>query len=132
MGTTFRPGCEVWLASDSPVTEFSGIFEDDGTTGYLYAYDRSGHGSILDAVHIYNVASTTDGNQDSDIDFRWSADGLKVGLLINERLHALIDFESRAAYSRSNSPPPGRAWGGRSRQPWDEALAHLLEPGGAS
>jgi hypothetical protein len=48
---TFLPGDETWYASDSPVTSYSAVFEDDGETGYFYAYDRAAGDDdpILDA-----------------------------------------------------------------------------------
>ena len=35
------------------------MFEDDGDTGYVYAYERDGGGKILDACQIYNVRNVT-------------------------------------------------------------------------
>jgi len=123
----FRPGTATWVASDSPSTHFSGVFEDDGTTGYFYAYDRKAKPPILDAVHIYNAANVVDADRDSEAEIRWSPDGMKAGLLINDYLHALVDFEARVAYCRSNFPPPSGAWAGSSRVPWRDALADLLK-----
>ena len=51
MKERFRPGTKAWIASDSPVSSFSGVFEDDGRTGYFYAYDPGRKSTpILDAV----------------------------------------------------------------------------------
>ena len=56
MSPSFFPRRDVWYASDSPSSSFSAIFEDDGQTGYLYAYDRdTRERAVLDAVHVYNV-----------------------------------------------------------------------------
>ena len=126
MGILFRPGIATWIASDSPTSSFSGIFEDDGDTGYFYAYDRSPGAGILDAVHIYSAANVADRDRDSDVLLLWSSDGLKVGLLINDHLHAVIDFESRLAYGRSNSPPPRGAWAAPTRALWRDELGDLL------
>ena len=38
-GQTFTVGNEVWFAVDSPGGRYSAFFEDDGETGYFYAYD---------------------------------------------------------------------------------------------
>jgi hypothetical protein len=123
----FRPGTDTWIASDSPSSQFSAVFEDDGETGYFYAYDRGNpERAILDAAHIYNVANITDRDRDSVADFVWSSDGLKAGLLINGHLHAVADFESRRAYCRANFPPPGGEWAGGDRVPWSDDLEKLF------
>ena len=51
MAAAFTPGEETFYASDSPTSSFSGVFEDDGQTGYFYAYDRPApdDARILDA-----------------------------------------------------------------------------------
>jgi hypothetical protein len=130
MKERFRPGAEVWIASDSATSPYSGVFEDDGETAYFYAYDRGNpEQPILDAVHIYNVANIVerDRGSESQAEVLWSTDGLKAGLLINDYLHAVIDFERRKAYCRTNFPPPGGAWSSPEREPWSDALAKLLE-----
>lgn len=127
MSGRFRPGTDTWIASGSPSSRFSAVFEDDGQTAYFYAYDRANsEQAILDAVHIYNVASVVDWDQDSEVAVIWSADGLKAGLLINGQLHAVLDFESRKGYCRNNFPPPGGAWAAPERAPWSDELGKLL------
>ena len=113
------------MASDSPKSSFSGVFEDDGETAYFYAYDRA-NPQILDAVHIYNVANVVDRHRESEVEILWSSDGLKAGLLINGYLHAVLNFEIRKAYSRNNFPPPGGPWAGGEREPWNDSLFDLL------
>lgn len=112
MEERFRPGTKVWIASDSATSSYSGVFEDDGETGYFYACDRDNPTApILDGVHIYDVDRIVDRDRsvDSAAEVFWSTDGLKAGLLINEYLHAVIDFVHRKAYCRSNFPPPDAA-----------------------
>lgn len=109
------------------MSSFSGVFEDDGGTGYFYAVNREDTQiRILDAVHIYNVANVVDRDEASEAEIVWSADGLKAGLLLNGYLHALLDFSSKKAYSRSNFPPPGGVWVSPERLPWDDSLSELL------
>lgn len=128
MGTKYFPGTDTWVASDSHSSLFSGVFEDDTETAYFYAYDRGNEQDpILDAVHIYNVANVTDRDKESEVDIVWSTDGLRVGLFINRYLHAVIDFEARKAYCRSEFPPPGGAWAGGVREAWNDSLANLLK-----
>ena len=127
MRQCFYPGTEVWLASDSPSSSYSGVFEDDGETAYFYAYDRGNpEEPILDAMHIYDARNVTDRERESEAEISWSSDGLKVGLLINDVLHAVIDFHSRKAYCRNNFPPPGGPWRAAHREPWQDAVASLL------
>jgi hypothetical protein len=135
MAYRFLPGDSAWYASDSPSTSFSVVFEDDGETGYVYAYDRSAEsskGAILDACHLYDVRSVTDREIESEVDIVWSANGQKAVLLINRYPHALIDFAECRAYCRSNWPPPGGSWSGdeNQRPPWsDDLLADFQPPG---
>ena len=127
MKQRFYPGTEVWLASDSFSSSYSGVFEDDGETAYFYAYDRGKPDApILDAVHVYDAKSVMDRAQEAEAKISWSSDGLKAGLLINEVLHAVIDFQACKAYCRTNFPPPRGPWHAAQREPWQESLAALL------
>jgi len=128
MKQSFYPGKEVWLASDSCSSSYSGVFEDDGETAYFYAYDRDNPKEpILDALHIYDAHSFNHGGRASEAEIFWSSDGLKAGLLIDEVLHAVIDFESCKAYCRTNFPPPGAQWRAAQREPWQDSFAALLD-----
>jgi hypothetical protein len=124
MAAVFTPGEETFYASDSPSTQYSGVFEDDGRTGYVYAYDRAApeDEQILDACHIYNVANVVDRDRPSEVEIIWTDDGMKAALLINDFAHAVIDFRARRAYCRTNFPPPTGAWSAEARAPWDDAL----------
>jgi hypothetical protein len=123
----FYPGTEIWLASDSTSSSYSGVFEDDGESAYFYAYDRSNSGEpILDALHIYDAQSVADPKRECEAEIIWSGDGLKAGLLINKILHAVIDFQSRRAYCRTNFPAPSGLWRAPQRETWQESLATLL------
>jgi hypothetical protein len=124
MAAVLTPGTPTFYARDSATSSFSGVFEDDGNTGYFYAYDRAapGNARILDACHIYNVASVADRGGPSELEIIWTRDGLKAALLINDYAHAVIDFGARRAYCRSNFPPPTGQWRAEGRLPWDDAL----------
>jgi hypothetical protein len=127
---TISPGDDTWFASDSPTSSFSAVFEDNGETGYFYACERSGERtSILDAVHIYNVRNVIDREIESRGDIVWSSDGLKAALLLNGHAHAVIDFSAQRAYCRLNFPPPGGAWRGPEREPWDDSLMRWFGSG---
>jgi hypothetical protein len=132
VATTFTPGHETFYAHDSPSSSFSGVFEDDGQTGYFYAYDRAApeQARILDACHIYNVANITDRDRPSEVEVIWTTDGLKAALLINDYAHAVIDFRARRAYCRTNFPPPTGPWRAEARAPWNDGLlADFYETG---
>src|SRR6266567_1209732 len=87
---TLHVGIAALLQEDSPSHRWSAFFEDDGETGYLYAVDpERADNSILDAVHIYNVASVVDRQKPSVLSIVWSADESKCALLINDYPHAV-------------------------------------------
>ena len=95
---SFRPGDETVLASDSPTSAFSAVFEDDGDCGYLHAWDRDLPESarVLDAVMIYDVGRLPEQVREREVDVEivWSADGLKAGLRVGGGLQAVLDFEA--------------------------------------
>ena len=128
---SFRPGDETFLASDSPTSAFSSVFEDDGDCGYLYAWDRDRPESarILDAVMIYEVGRMPEQVREREVDVEivWSADGLKAGLRIGGGLQAVLDFAAREAFCRLNFPPVSRPWGGGARKPWRDELVDRLK-----
>ena len=124
MSAFFTPGKETVYARDSETSSFSGVFEDDGTTGYFYAYDRAAleDERILDACHIYDAEDVVDRERPSKVEIIWTHDGMKAALLINDYPHAVIDFSAREAYCRSNFPPPSGPWRAERRMPWSDAL----------
>jgi hypothetical protein len=94
--TSFQVGQQLILEGLSPATAFAVVFEDDGTTGYLYGLDTTRvDRTILDALHIYNVDSVVDRELTSTARIMWSSDGLRSLLLINDVPHAGFDFEKR-------------------------------------
>ena len=131
MAAVFTPGEESFYAVDSPTSSFSAVFEDDGETGYFYAYDRAApdDARILDACHICNVANVVDRDRPSAAEVIWTEDGMKAALLINDYAHAVIDFEARRAYCRTNFPPPTGPWRAEARARWNDALLAAFESG---
>lgn len=126
----FKPGKNVFLASDCPGSSYSAAFEDDGETGYFYALDRAGpEQMILDAVHVYNVANVSDRDRSSSLSIVWSEDSMKCALLINGYAHAAFDFRAKRGFCRTNSPnfpnsQPGY-WDSSDHAWSDEAIAWL-------
>jgi hypothetical protein len=101
----FLVGTPTIIPHDSPDGHHSAFFEDDGETGYFYALDLSRTPDmILDAVHIYDVASVVDRDRPSKLKIVWSKDGSRCALLINDYPHAAFDFFARRGYCRTNFP----------------------------
>ena len=129
-GHTFQVGSDVFVAQDAPDGRHSAFFEDDGETGYFYAVDlRPPDNTILDAVHIYNVANVVDRDRPSTLSIVWSEDGAKCALLINGYPHAAFDFAAKRGYCRTNFPnfpnKAERSWAESDHSWSDEAVAWL-------
>lgn len=107
---TFKPGEETLFGSFSPTLPHGVIFEDDLTTGYLYAVADNTLKTILDALHIYNVANVVDKHKPSVLKFVWTGNGERVALLINDYCHAVFDFKNKAGYCRNAFPPANGEW----------------------
>ncbi len=113
-------GNEVELSSASSNSDYGIVFDDDGTVGYLYAIEFRGENyDLLDAMHIYNVASVVDRDKPSTIQIAWSDDGLKATLLINDYPHAVVDFANHRGFCRNNFPSPGPNW---RRPEWSDQV----------
>ena len=98
-------GQEAFIDLESPSDHYAVVFEDDGATGYFYALDTSQpDNQIIDAMHIYNVASakTTGGIA---VIIRWSEDGLKAELFLNDVLQASYDFKAKKGICKTGFPP---------------------------
>jgi hypothetical protein len=110
----FLVGAEGFLASDSPAGIYSALFEDDGETGYFYAYELDHEYPILDSLLVYNVANVVDPDRPVTVSIIWSESGMQCVLLIEKYLHAAFDFEKRRGYCRANFPnfldEPGQRW----------------------
>jgi hypothetical protein len=135
MNELFRPGQHYYIASDSPSKPYSAVFEDDGETGYFYAWEQEGEGSgrILDAVYVYDVSSVVDGERASTAEIEWSLDGMKVALLINAHPHAVFDFDAKRGYCRTDFPnfqqQSEKGWRTESHE-WDDAVMNYFSPVG--
>jgi hypothetical protein len=117
---TFQPGDKSWHPCDARESSYSAVFEDDGDTGYFYAYHRDNEPHILDAVHIYNVANIADRDKTSTVQIGWSSDGSMAALVINNFVHALIDFSAKRSCCRTGFPPHSGTFS--ADHTWDEAM----------
>jgi len=121
-------GREVVIEGPAPDSPFTVLFEDDGTTGYFYAWDLEAEGNkIQDAVHIYNVNDVTDPARPSIVKIGWSQDSQKAVLLINGYPHAVFDFSARRGYFRTGFPPApsNGVWSAAGHQ-WDDSAIELF------
>ncbi|HKU27701.1 MAG TPA: DUF2251 domain-containing protein [Candidatus Sulfotelmatobacter sp.] len=130
---TLHVGTEAFLASDSPNGRWSTYFEDDGETGYFYAWDLElPDNNILDALHIYNVSTVVDRDRPSIVQIVWSAEGAKCALLINRFPHAMFDFEAKRGYCRTSFPKSHKAscagWE-QSDHSWSDEAASWIQLG---
>lgn len=123
----FYPGQEAYLDSKSELNSFAVVFEDDGTTGYLYALDTANEGQmILDAVQVYNAENVTDKDRSSVAKIIWSASGEQAALLINEYPHAVFDFAAKRGYCRTGFPAPSPKWSSEGHE-WDDAAMSFFK-----
>ena len=123
---TITVGEPTTIEGLSPSALYGVVFEDDGTTAYLYALDFSREKQpIVDSLHIYNVEEVTDRDKPSVVQLVWSLDGHKAALMINKHPHAVFDFEARRGYCRNNFPPPDRGWTQHDHA-WDDKAIELF------
>jgi hypothetical protein len=106
----FTVGQDTFFDSVSPTSSFGVTFEDDLTTGYLYALNIDQDTEILDALHIYNVADVIDKDKPSKLQIVWSDNGLIASILINSYCHAIFDFDTKAGYCRNGFPESNGDW----------------------
>ena len=115
----------LWTASSNGLYE--AIFEDDGETGYFYGLvgsKESGDSAIVDALHIYKVADVVDPHAEYPIEIRWAEVGSRVGLFVEDKCHAVFDFDKKRAVCRTGFPPS--SGGFSTSHDWDEQLAKDL------
>ena len=123
---TINPGFRTVLEAPSPLTHFGLLFEDDGNRGVLYAVDYwQPDNIVVNGVHIYDVDTRREATvvPPTRVHILWSSDGLKAGMLINDKPHAIIDFAHRRGYCRSKSPPLGPGW---THHGWSDDAQYLL------
>lgn len=101
------PGAENrLLSSTAPHGDYEVMFEDDGSTGYLYALRNRPAPQLLDALHIYNVADIADRDVPVTATIIWNEAGDAAAFVLNGYCHALYDFRQQAGFCRTAFPPP--------------------------
>ncbi|WP_216690304.1 DUF2251 domain-containing protein [Hymenobacter siberiensis] len=94
----------AFIESTSAAGTIGVVFEDDGTTGYLYAVRPGTTMELLDALHIYDVANVADRQVPVRLQVFWDVAGTAAALLINGYCHALFDFQRMAGFCRTAFP----------------------------
>lgn len=122
------PGTDTFIECMSEENNFAVVFEDDTDTGYFYALElnpQSGEQKILDALHIYQVGED-DTPPAGTLKIIWSTDWLKCALIIDNKCHAVFDFQNQGGYNRSEFPPPNEVWTKVGRQLREEVILELF------
>ncbi len=101
----FTVGTETLFDSTAAKGSVSVVFEDDGTTGYLYAVEPGDEMRLLDALHVYNVADVEDRQLPVTAQLFWTVEETAAALVINGYCHALYDFQRQAGFCRNAFPP---------------------------
>ena len=125
----FLIGQDTFFHSFSAQHKFGVVFEDDQTTGYFYAINKSENPEVLDGLHIYNVEEITKKKLPTKLQICWDEDGLVASLLINDHCHALFDFGQKAGYCRNGFPPDSGTWAlVEDRQLTEEIIKRFFIP----
>ena len=123
------PGTDIFIECMSEENNFAVVFEDDTDTAYFYALeiDRdTGQQRILDALHIYQV-DEDNAPEGGTLKIIWSTDWLKCALVIDNKCHAVFDFENHGGYNRSQFPEPNQTWTKGSRELREEEVLKLFK-----
>lgn len=116
-------GTRTVIRASSPRTKYAVVFEDDGEKGYFYGLDRENtQNPILDALHVYDVASVKDRTKPFATQILWSASGLQAVILIDRYPYAVFDFEARRGYCRTGLPAANQQYTRFSHDWSDDAL----------
>jgi hypothetical protein len=128
----FKPG-DALLPSESTVSPWAVLFEDEGPAGYFYACDRSQETqehSIMDSMLVYNRASLADPDRERIASIQWSRSGEQCVLYLDGSAQAYIDFATRTSFCRSNFPnflsEQGDTWR-KSSHAWDDNAIQNFE-----
>lgn len=126
---SYQIGHDTFIHSFSPTQDFGVAFEDDMTSGYFYAINKSEQPEVLDGLFIYNVADITEKTLPTELQIGWSEDGCIAFLIINRHYHAIFDFSLRAGYCREGLPENTGAWALlHERKLTEEIMAKYLAP----
>jgi hypothetical protein len=107
------------------------VFEEDEDAAFFYKVDRNNNLSVLDALHIYNVADILKTSKEipSVIKIVWNEDGTKSFLYLNNYCHAVYDFNTNSGYCRNGLPELKKGWFSKKveRKLSDDILTELYK-----
>lgn len=130
--TPHTVGEPAFIESLAGLTPYAVVFEDDGQTGFFYAWDTSRpEGSqILDALLVYNVERVQDRHTPVRLQVVWSGNGHHALLILDEWPVAVFDFEGQRGFCRSGRPRPmDTGWSTSGDHAWDDgALQPFTQP----
>ena len=82
--------------------DLAGVFEHDGEAGFFYLYRMGDENDrVLGAIHI--LTGRPDFSAE-DLEIRWTADDVKVGLFIRGELWAVFDSDQGTKYGDNYRP----------------------------
>lgn len=100
-------GQTLFVSDVAGPIDFTGFFEDDGETGYLYISDNRSK-KVIRHLQIYNDAAKINATEEQ-IRVVWDLDGKKCGVIIFGGMRGIIDvsngLEARAKMMDRASPP---------------------------
>jgi len=98
---------KVFVGDQTGPEDYTGFFEDDGETGYLYVSDRK-RNEVIRHLQIY-INSGELGVEEKDVEVVWSKDGTKCGVSIWGGMRGIIDLSKKRegrAFVESRGTPP--------------------------
>ena len=98
---------KVFVGDQAGPADYTGFFEDDGQTGYLYVSDRKKN-EIVQHLQIY-INSAQLGVEAKDVEVVWSKGGNKCGVSIWGGMRGIIDLAKKRegrAFVESRTTPP--------------------------
>ena len=111
MSTKINFDAQALIQSQSQSAPFLVVFESDSDLSVVYAVlANTDEGSIADQVIFDDVI------QADDVILRWNSNGDRAGVIVNERLSMVFDFEKQVTYSDQLVPSLETSW---SRQTFE-------------
>ena len=106
-------------------TAWGAVFEDNGSTGYLYLTNAT-FDHIFDALHVYDSSAPEKLAPGEPVFLVWNPSLKKLGLYFRGRFQVAASLAEQRSCCRSGFPANApKEWGGGSHA-WDEQLVRGL------